>query len=170
MLVIAWVTGMLLLTQFFGYWEKNRVNPNQNPESSRSGEVTQTVLKRNHVGHYLAGGKINNTPVVFMLDTGATDVVIPQQLAKSLNLPKYGQGVALTANGRINIIQTKIDTIDLGKITLHDVRASINPAMGPNEPVLLGMSALRQVNFKQDGNRLILEQVNRSIVTSPKYQ
>ncbi len=160
MMVIAWVAGLALLTQFFGNWEQKKINPNQNPESYQSGQVTQTILKRNRAGHYITNGEINSTPVVFMLDTGATDVVIPQQLAESLDLPKLGRGSAITANGRVNIILTKIDKISLGKIAFYDVRASINPGMGRNEPILLGMSALKQVNFKQDGNRLILEQAN----------
>ena len=45
-----------------------------------------TILESNRQHHYVASGTINGRPVTFLLDTGATDVVIPAQLADRLKL------------------------------------------------------------------------------------
>ncbi len=63
----------------------------------------------------------------------------------------------MTANGLVNIYTTRINELRLGSITLEDVRASINPAMHESM-VLLGMSALRQIEFVQQGTQLTLIQ------------
>jgi clan AA aspartic protease (TIGR02281 family) len=62
---------------------------------------------------------INGEPVEFMLDTGATDVAIPADLAKRLKLEE-GFGVTLsTANGLSQGYRTKIDRLQLGDIVLR---------------------------------------------------
>jgi len=115
------------------------------------------VLESNRQGQYVLTGAINSVPAEFILDTGATDVVIPPGLAEASGLEYGYQSQAMTANGLVNIYSTLIDELHLGKITLHDVRASINPAMHESM-VLLGMSALRQIEFNQRGSQLTLRQ------------
>ena len=53
---------------------------------------------------------------------------------------------------------TLIDEISIGGIVLRDIKASINPAMSPNEPALLGMSALKNVELRQRNGELQLIQ------------
>ena len=92
-----------------------------------------------------------------MLDTGATDVAIPQELAERLKLEK-GPGVRLsTANGLSEGYRTRIDRLQLGDIVLRDVRALVAPGLGGTQ-VLLGMSALKQLEFSQKGGTLVLRQ------------
>jgi aspartyl protease family protein len=159
MAILAWIIGMLLATQFFGAWEEKQINPNRSPDSyaSDNGE-RNTVLKRNRAGHYVTHGKINATPVTFLLDTGATDVVIPAAIAARIGLPKLGKSRVQTANGEIDVYGTVIESLEFGNISLRAVRAAINPEMGPDDEILLGMSALKQVDFSQENNELILKQ------------
>ena len=63
--------------------------------------------------------------------------------------------MASTANGRVKITLTEIATLTLGGITLQNVAANINPGM-QGEQILLGMSALKQLEFTQRGETLIL--------------
>ena len=102
-------------------------------------------------------GQINRQPVEFLLDTGATDVVIPEAIARQLNLRVGRPHLASTANGTITVYSTIIDELGIGDIILYNVRASINPAMRPPS-VLLGMSALKQIEFIQKGDSLTLRQ------------
>ena len=90
---------------------------------------------------------------------GATDVVIPPSLAQASGLEYGYQSQAMTANGLVSIYSTVIQELRLGNITLVNVRASINPAMHESM-VLLGMSALGQVEFNQQGSRLTLRHDN----------
>jgi len=158
MIAAGFVLALVFLTYLFDGVLDNARNPNSNPESLISAlGTTQVVLQSNRQGQYVMTGAINSVSAEFILDTGATDVVIPSGLAQSSGL-KYGyQSQAMTANGLVDIYSTTIDELQLGAITLHDVRASINPAMHESM-VLLGMSALRQIEFVQQGTQLTLIQ------------
>ena len=90
-----------------------------------------------------------------MLDTGATNVSIPSALGPSLGLTPGRQAWVQTANGRLRVAQTSIDELQIGGIVLRNVSAHLNPGMMGNE-ILLGMSALKQVEFAQRGEQLIL--------------
>src|SRR5690606_39858264 len=73
MLVLAWGAGILLATRFFADWEESRYNPNRQPVSVVQGDHIEVLLEGNVQGHFVADGRINGTPVTFLLDTGATD-------------------------------------------------------------------------------------------------
>ena len=157
MIFLSCILGMVVLTFFFSETEKERYNPNRDPKSRVSAHNIEIKLERNFVGHYIANGTINRYPVAFLLDTGATDVVVPASIADKLNLKKGRAGRAMTANGAITVFETNIDHLSLGEINLYNVRASINPSM-PSSNVLLGMSALGRIEFVQDGTSLTLIQ------------
>jgi aspartyl protease family protein len=157
MFAAAFILGIAMLTVFFGGVEEQKRNPNQNPESVMLTQSVEVNLKRNRQGHYVVTGAINNRPVELLLDTGATDVVVPGALADKLQLRRGRAGRAMTANGSVTIYETNIDQLSIGEIQLFNVRASINPSMAP-PAVLLGMSALGQVEFLQSGESLTLRQ------------
>lgn len=158
MMLFAWVIGLLMLTQVFDFWGDRQINPNQTPNSMVSDTgVREVVLQRNRFHHYVTSGRINGSKVQFLLDTGASDVVVPAQLVRKLNLAEGRAGFAKTANGTIKIYSTKLDTLQIGDITLRNVGASINPNMD-GDGVLLGMSALRAIEFTQKGDKLTLRQ------------
>ncbi len=156
MIAFAWIIGLALLTRFFAGVEEQQINPNQFPagsvDISGSHEV---VLKQNRYGHYVLNATINGHEATMLLDTGATDVVVSDDLARDIGLRRGPAGYAMTANGRVKIYQTTIDQLQIGSILLHSVPASINPAMDGGG-VLLGMSALKQLEFSQRGNELTL--------------
>src|SRR5690606_35085790 len=107
MLIIAWILGILVLTQLFGRWERNQYNPNHAPLSHQSQEGRiEVALQRNRQGHYLTRGEINGQPQTFLLDTGATDIVIPGEIARELQLRPLGKDYAMTANGMIEVQRT----------------------------------------------------------------
>lgn len=157
MLFIGWAIGLAMLVIAFGSWEERQHNPNMELQSRTAGDMREVILESNRFHHYVASGTINGKDVIFLLDTGATDVVVPAGLAKELGLKPGSRGYALTANGRVEISRTTIDHLSLGPIQFQDVAASINPGMDGDE-ILLGMSALRQVELSQKQDRLTLRQ------------
>ncbi|NOX91599.1 MAG: TIGR02281 family clan AA aspartic protease [Gammaproteobacteria bacterium] len=158
MTVAMWVVIMGLLVMFFQSWQEKQHNPNQDLSLSLDTDgVRELTLQGNRLGHYVASGSINNTPVVFLLDTGASDVSVPEKLAQKIGLKRGRPMVYQTANGSVTVYATRLETVDLGGIVLRQVRASINPGMQGNE-VLLGMSFLKHLEFTQRGNTLILKQ------------
>lgn len=157
MFVLAWAVLLVLVALLFDEWLTKQHNPNQSPDSMiRNGNI-EVILLPNSQHHYVVNGSINNHAVVFLLDTGATDVVIPLSLAKKIGLPLGAKQYATTANGTIGVYRSRLDRLQIGDITLRDVEASINPGMD-NPVVLLGMSALSRVEFSQRGDTLILRQ------------
>ncbi len=157
---IAWVLAFALLVFAFQDYIDKQWNPNVNPEQSFDQQGRKSVtLKRNKQGHYVTLGSINNENVIFLLDTGATQVSIPQQVAERLQLERLGNYPVQTANGTATVYRTHIDTLSIGDILLQNVDAHINPNMQGDE-ILLGMSALKRVEFRQRGNELILTEYN----------
>ena len=156
--IIAWLIVMLMLYLFFQDTIDKQLNPNQqlNSVQGSRGE-TRTVLIRNKSGHYVGTALINDTPVDFMLDTGATTVAITQRTAEKLGLPFGAQIQVNTANGLSSAWRSRIDRLQLGDIVLTNIPASIVPNLGGTE-ILLGMSALKQLEFHQQGNQLTLIQ------------
>lgn len=155
---LAWIIAIALLMFVFEDVLNQQYNPNSQPEMSlNSSGQAEVVLKQNRQGHYVTKGSINETPVTFLLDTGATQVSIPAHIADQLQLDSYGSYPVQTANGRVTVYKTKIDQLSIGNIFLYNVAAHINPGM-KNDEILLGMSALKQLDFQQTGKKLILRE------------
>ena len=156
MLIVSVVIGLGALTFFFEDQIQQQANPNQNPRSMElNSGIREVVLQQNKQGHYVANGTVNNVPVLFLLDTGATDVAIPESIALAAGLQRGNTSRASTANGMVAVYTTQVAKLTLGNIVLKDVSASITTSM-VGDTILLGMSALRQVEFSQRGDELTL--------------
>lgn len=156
-IIAMWIAVMVMLFFMFGDLLENAYNPNQQVTTEITGEQRTVVLKRNRYGHYVTKGEINNQAVTFLLDTGASDISIPEKIARKLKL-KYGQERRYqTANGTIIGYLTQLNQVSIGHIELRNIRASINPNMDHDE-ILLGMSFLKNIEFTQRGDTLILRQ------------
>lgn len=112
--------------------------------------VGELELKQTRDGHYLTSGNVNGTPVVFMIDTGATAVSISSATALLAGIRNCTPLQVTTANGQVNACIAKAAEITFGSFKLANVDVAIMPDM-PGES-LLGMNVLR--NFR-------IEQVNR---------
>lgn len=156
MLLAAWVVALGLLTLLFRSVLQELENPNRNVQAVPGVQQRpEVVLERNRAGHYVASGRINGQPVVFLVDTGATDVAVPGGVAQRLGLRKGAPRISRTANGDVKVWGTRLHSVDLGGIVRHDVRATILPNMAGDQ-VLLGMSYLKELELVQSGNTLRL--------------
>lgn len=159
MLAFSWLLLLGAASLAFNDWLEQRQNPNQRPRIQASENGQQAViLQANRQHHYFATARFNGEPVTLLVDTGATDVVLSEVLARQLGLPRGPASIANTANGRIKVYSTLIEEIAIGGIVLQNVKASINPAMASKEPVLLGMSALKNIEWRQRDGELLLIQ------------
>lgn len=107
---------------------------------AQGGEIT---LPRQADGHYYARLQVNGVPVDFVVDTGASQVVLNRQDAARVglnpdNLRYLGQ--ASTANGVVRTASVILDQVTFGDFTEAGVRAVVND--GPMDGSLLGMSYL----------------------------
>lgn len=157
---LAWLALLAVFVLLFDELIAKQENPNRNVDSYTNQQgFTEVILKQNRYGHYVTTGEINNQAVTFLLDTGATQVSIPGPVAERLNLSGGRSYRVNTANGQVKVYQTTLSELRIGEIILYNVAAHINPAMQAEE-ILLGMSALRRIEFTQAGKTLTLKHYN----------
>ena len=155
---LVWLVLIGAVSWFFYGYLQGELNPNRAPQVTGSGEI---VLKRNRAGHFVAGGAINGHPVTFLVDTGATQIAIPQQLADKLELSRGLPVQLMTAAGPARGYMTRLATVDLATLHLADANAVVAEGLHP-EMVLLGMNFLRHIEITQRGDELILRPLGKS--------
>ncbi|WP_414705630.1 retropepsin-like aspartic protease family protein [Pseudomonas sp.] len=160
MMIIAWAAALFLATRFFGEWEQRQENPNTIVASEHGDGYVEVKLASNRDGHFVMTGQINSRPVQFMLDTGATNVAVPEGVAKLLRLERGERVQVSTANGRTDAFRTTLQRLQIGDIVLNNVRALVVPGLDGDQ-VLLGMSAVKQLEFTQRGGTLLLRQTTK---------
>lgn len=139
----------------YGLWNdiQRDVIPRQSVVSSGVVEVP-----RRGDGHYYLTLQLNGTPVQFVVDTGATDVVLTKADARRAGIDPESLayiGSAMTANGPVRTAPTRIDQVTLGDITMQNVKAYVNE--GTMDTSLLGMAYLsRFERIEITNDRLIL--------------
>lgn len=104
-------------------------------------------------GHYRTRGAINDAYLDFLVDTGATVVVLSEQAAVRLNLDYLSgvEGYVETAQGVTNAYFLTLDKVTVGSLSVRQVRAAVVEGGFPRT-ALLGMSFLNQVDMRnRDG-------------------
>jgi aspartyl protease family protein len=116
------------------------------------------VVQPSARGHYVVEAMVNGAPLTFLVDTGASDIVLTMADAERLGLRPgslhFTQRFA-TANGEVRAAPVVLREIRLGQFSLFDVPASVNEA--PLRVSLLGMSFLQKLNgYGVENGRLVL--------------
>jgi len=109
-------------------------------------------------GHFYVTAEVNGTPVRFVVDTGATQMVLTWKDAQRVgldpgNLVYLGQ--ARTANGTVQTAPVRLDSVRLGPVEDEAVRALVN--QGEMDVSLMGMGYLnRFTSIEMRRDRLVL--------------
>ena len=115
-------------------------------------------VPRRFDGHYYLTLQLNSVDVEFIVDTGATDVVLTMQDARRVGLDPDNlafSGQANTANGIVRTAFTRVDEVRLGDIIDRNLSISVNG--GKMDGSLLGMSYLRRFeSIEIRGDKLLL--------------
>ena len=112
-------------------------------------------------GHFRANARVNGRYIDFMVDTGASVVVLRESDAAQAGLhpmPNEFTAIVSTANGRTKAAPARLERIEIGDITVFDVPALILPddVLSQN---LLGTSFLSRLRrYEYADGRLLLEQ------------
>lgn len=129
------------------------------PRQSVMMDGQRIEVPRSPDGHYYLTIKVNGAPVRFVVDTGATEMVLTRRDAERAGIDPDDliySGRAFTANGMVETAPVRIDALTLGGVTETGVRAVVN--RGEMGDSLLGMTYLQQFDRIEiaDG-RLVLE-------------
>ncbi|WP_302173732.1 TIGR02281 family clan AA aspartic protease [uncultured Hydrogenophaga sp.] len=119
-----------------------------------SGRVVMTADSR---GHFSPAGQINGRTVQFLVDTGATEVILSEVEARRINLDfAKGQRVTVsTANGQVNGHRIQLDSVRVGEAQIYGVSAIVLPQ--PMPAVLLGNTFLNRFQMQRTNDQLTLE-------------
>jgi aspartyl protease family protein len=154
MMLLFWVLLMAIGTWWIHGGLEDMMRPNANiVHTLPAGEPV--TLKRNRAGHFESPGRINGVSVTFLLDTGATYVAIPADLANELGLEHGRSAWFNTANGRVEGTLTELEEVSLGGLKVQNVQGSISPGM-ESDTVLLGMSFLNLLSIEMLAGEMVL--------------
>jgi len=117
-----------------------------------------TVLERQGDGHFYADVLVKGNPVRFMVDTGASMVVLTEEDAFAGGIawdPAEVRQIGHGASGPVYGVSTQIPELELGEFVIRDVPAAIVPE--GLSISLLGqsfLSRIRRVGIEED--RMVL--------------
>jgi len=153
--LFAWLAVIGLILGLTGFYHVLTQRDSSIIETVGENGNSVVSLQRDRTGHFLAQGLINGHGVMFLVDTGATDVAVSEAAAREMGL-KFGPRITvMTAAGPSPAWRTRLDQVSIGSLALNNVRAVITPGLG--NKVLLGMSFLQYFDWRQEGDRLVLE-------------
>lgn len=135
-----------------------RVRSEIAPSYAVEPSATLLAITESPGDEFLVMGTVNGEPVKFLIDTGATDIVLNPSDAKRLGIDMAAlrfTHATQTANGKGLAAPYTIGQLDIGPIHLTNVAASVNETdMGSS---LLGMAFLKRMkSFEIRDRRLFL--------------
>ncbi|MEN3396504.1 TIGR02281 family clan AA aspartic protease [Brucella melitensis] len=130
------------------------------PISGMNADGTLTVtLAKSANGHFEVNGRVNGARVHFLVDTGASSVVLSQEDAERAGIDTASLNYSvpiMTANGQARAASITIATLQIGDIERHNVRAMVTKE-GLLTGSLLGMNFLQTLGgFTVRGDQLVL--------------
>ncbi|MDP4033683.1 MAG: TIGR02281 family clan AA aspartic protease [Pseudorhodobacter sp.] len=151
---MAW--GLIFLGAMAGYGLWGDIHTQIMPVQV-IGAGGQIEVPRAGDGHYYLTLVISGTPVRFMVDTGASNVVLSQQDARRLGIEPAGllyMGQASTANGVVRTARVKLADVALGPVWDATLTAWVNDA--EMDGSLLGMDYLGRFQIAISNNKMTL--------------
>lgn len=149
LLIFVGVIGAL------GLWEDI-----QRDVTNRQAFISDTMVEvpRSPDGHYYLTLEINDVPVRFVIDTGASQMVLSRSDAERVGIDPETLGFfgsASTANGVVRTAPVILDRVSLGQIIDRQMPAVVNGGEMRNS--LLGMTYLGQFDrIEITGDELLL--------------
>ena len=152
---VIWVLIFVGVISAVGMWGqvKQTVSPFQTAVSD-----SQISVPRGRDGHYHVTLSVNGVDVDFVIDTGASQIVLSHEDATRIGIETADLrylGSASTANGVVRTAPVRLQNVTLGPITDRNVPAVVN--QGEMDGSLLGMSYLGAFsNIEIRDNKMIL--------------
>lgn len=155
--LLAW--GMIFIGAMAGYGLWEDIRKDIAPQQSVLEDGAGISVPRSADGHFHLTLLVNGIPVEFLVDTGATDMVLTREDAVRVGLDPDTMpflGRARTANGVVETAYGSVESVALGPFRFRDVDVAVNG--GDMSGSLLGMSFLSRFGrLEISGNQLLLE-------------
>jgi len=139
--IAVWALLFVGVIAAYGLWNDIRSEVTPSQALLAGGQI---AVPQGRDGHYHLTLAVNGTPVDFIIDTGATEMVLSRADAARAGLKPDDLafiGSAQTANGVVQTAPVRLDSVQLGDRTDRNLRAVVNG--GDLDGSLLGMGYLR---------------------------
>ena len=161
-LAIWAVIGLIFMIGFSYRYElaevRDRLLSEIMPSSGLQNTPDSVTFPVSSDGHFYIRAEVNEVPLIFLADTGASSIVLSPADAKKLgfNLQQLTfNRIYETANGTVRGSSVRLDSFKVQGIRLHDIRASVNEASMSNS--LLGMTFFKRLRrYEVRGDKLTL--------------
>jgi aspartyl protease family protein len=136
------------------------VQSSDQPQQSSAGQH-RMALSSGRDGHFRVDARVNGRHTDFVVDTGATLVILRETDAAMVGIRPMRSdytAVVSTANGKINAARATLERVEIGDISVYDIPALVLPdeALSQN---LLGIAFLSKLRrYEVADGRLVLEQ------------
>jgi aspartyl protease family protein len=124
---------------------KDRVVGDLIPNKAINKNHEQLIINISNDDHYYINLDINKKNIKFMVDTGASDIVISKEMAVYLGINIDNlifDKIFITANGKVSGASTYFEEVSISGVKFYNVAVSISD--GKLTTPLLGMSFLRR--------------------------
>lgn len=118
-----------------------------------NGDLT---IPRARDGHFYVSGTVNGHPVRFLVDTGATTVVVSEAVAQAAGLRGGQATVFRTANGDLAGRVVSNVQVGVGPVEVNGLRVGVGLVGGDSDKALLGQNFLSRFNITLSGNEMVL--------------
>ncbi len=122
------------------------------PPPTFTGDGSMEV-QRHANGHFYLPGTIDNVPVTFMVDTGASVTSISSEIARQADIRNCKEVQFQTANGDATGCIALVSRMTLGNFVLENITVAVMPNL---ETSLLGANVLRHFQVNQSGSRMLI--------------
>lgn len=151
----VWV--LIFLGAILVYSARDRLTQQFDTRAARMTDAGVEIL-RGADGHFRVTLGVNGVPVAFIIDTGASQIVLAPKDARRAGIDPDALayfGLAETANGTVRMARVTLETVTLGTMTARNIAASVNQV--PMSQSLLGMTYLNrfsEISIRRD--RMVL--------------
>jgi len=161
-MILGWVIILFFTTALVVYWDDFKQTklyaslvPGHNVELG-AGEM---YFMRAADGHFHINAKVNGVDIKFMVDTGASSIVLNKEdaIRTGFNVEQLSYNMAIsTANGQTRAASVNLQTLQIGGKLHANIAAIVNE--GELDSSLLGMSFLDKIaSMKIEGDKLTLK-------------
>ncbi|MBF0370352.1 MAG: TIGR02281 family clan AA aspartic protease [Magnetococcales bacterium] len=159
-----WVAVIAVLILGYGYrgelrQVKDRFVGTLVPQVGWQGEANTMHFTKSDNRHFHIEARVNGLPVRFLVDTGASDIVLTPSTAQALGFDLdrlHFNRIYQTANGRGSGASVRLGEMRIGDLTLTNLPATVNGTPMTNS--LLGMRFFdRLKGYRVAGNVLTIE-------------
>lgn len=116
----------------------------------------ELVIPRHRDGHFYVEGTVNGEPLRFMVDTGATGVVVTEAFAQGAGLPRGEPTTFNTANGALTGRMVRGMAVTAGPFSVSPTSVGVGLVGGKPDVGLLGQSFLSKFQVSMTREQMVL--------------